>query len=71
MGIYFDAQLTSAREPSVRAAIAAGKHVYAEKPLAETLPAALELAGLARDAGIVTASSTTSCSCPACGSCGG
>ncbi|WP_103335436.1 Gfo/Idh/MocA family protein [Amycolatopsis sp. CA-126428] len=50
--IYFDAQLTSAREPSVREAIAAGKHVYAEKPLAETLPAALELAGLARDAGI-------------------
>ena len=50
--IYFDAQLTSAREPSVRSAIAAGKHVYAEKPLAETLHAALELAGLARDAGI-------------------
>jgi predicted dehydrogenase len=50
--IYFDAQLTSAREPSVRAAIAAGKHVYAEKPLAETLSSALELAGLARDAGI-------------------
>ncbi|KDN21407.1 Gfo/Idh/MocA family protein [Amycolatopsis rifamycinica] len=50
--VYFDAQLTSSREPSVRAAIAAGKHVYAEKPLAETLPAALELAGLARDAGI-------------------
>ncbi|WP_086842269.1 Gfo/Idh/MocA family protein [Amycolatopsis kentuckyensis] len=50
--VYFDAQLTSAREPSVRAAIAAGKHVYAEKPLAETLPAAMELAGLARDAGI-------------------
>lgn len=50
--IYFDAQLTSAREPSVRAAIAAGKHVYAEKPLADTLTAALELAGLARDAGI-------------------
>jgi predicted dehydrogenase len=52
VGIYFDAQLTSAREPSVRAAIAAGKHVYAEKPLAETLPSALELGGLARDAGI-------------------
>ncbi|WIV57569.1 Gfo/Idh/MocA family protein [Amycolatopsis nalaikhensis] len=50
--IYFDAQLTSAREPAVRAALAAGKHVYAEKPLAETLPSALELAGLARDAGI-------------------
>ncbi|WP_439377536.1 Gfo/Idh/MocA family protein [Amycolatopsis lexingtonensis] len=52
VGIYFDAQLTSAREPSVRAAIAAGKHVYAEKPLAEKLISALELAGLARDAGI-------------------
>jgi predicted dehydrogenase len=50
--IYFDAQLTSAREPAVRAAIAAGLHVYAEKPLAETLSGALELAGLARDAGI-------------------
>ncbi|MGW4061252.1 Gfo/Idh/MocA family protein [Amycolatopsis sp. NPDC004747] len=50
--VYFDAQLTSAREPSVRAAIAAGKHVYAEKPLAEKLTSALELAGLARDAGI-------------------
>jgi predicted dehydrogenase len=50
--IYFDAQLTSAREPSVRAAIAAGKHIYAEKPLADTLPAALELAALAQDAGI-------------------
>jgi len=50
--IYFDAQLTSAREPAVRKAIAAGKHVYAEKPLAESLPAALALAGLARDAGI-------------------
>jgi predicted dehydrogenase len=50
--IYFDAQLTSAREPAVRSAIAAGKHVYAEKPLAESLPAALELAGLAREAGI-------------------
>ena len=50
--IYFDAQLTSARESAVRKAIAAGKHVYAEKPLAESLPAALELAGLARDAGI-------------------
>jgi len=50
--IYFDAQLTSARDPAVRKAIAAGKHVYAEKPLAESLPAALELAGLAHDAGI-------------------
>src|SRR4051812_34007338 len=30
--IYFDAQLTSARPPAVGAAIAAGKHIYCEKP---------------------------------------
>jgi len=50
--IYFDAQVTSARADAVRAAIAAGKHVYAEKPLAATLDEALELAGLAAAAGI-------------------
>src|SRR5262245_4992438 len=29
--IYFDAQDTSAREESIRRAIAAGKHIYTEK----------------------------------------
>ena len=50
--IYFDAQLTRVRESSLRAAIAAGKHVYTEKPTAESLDSALELARLARQAGV-------------------
>ncbi|GAB2594307.1 Gfo/Idh/MocA family oxidoreductase [Streptomyces capparidis] len=50
--IYFDAQVTSAREPAVRQAVAAGKHIYCEKPTATDLDGALELARLARDAGV-------------------
>jgi predicted dehydrogenase len=50
--IYFDAQITSARVPAVRAAIAAGKHVYCEKPSAETLADALDLARRADAAGV-------------------
>ena len=50
--VYFDSQVTSAREEAIRAAIAAGKHVYTEKPTAESLEGALELARLARDAGV-------------------
>ncbi|HLU95436.1 MAG TPA: Gfo/Idh/MocA family oxidoreductase [Thermobifida alba] len=50
--MYFDAQITHAREAAVRSAIAAGKHVYVEKPTADNLSAALELAKLARDAGV-------------------
>jgi predicted dehydrogenase len=50
--VYFDAQVTSAREPSLAAAIAAGKHVYTEKPLADSLAGALRLAAAARAAGI-------------------
>lgn len=50
--IYFDAQVTSERAPAVKAAIAAGKHVYCEKPTAESLPAARELAALAAAAGV-------------------
>ncbi|MER7707093.1 Gfo/Idh/MocA family oxidoreductase [Kitasatospora sp. NPDC097605] len=50
--IYFDAQVTPAREAALRTAIAAGKHIYTEKPTAESLEAALDLARLARDAGV-------------------
>jgi predicted dehydrogenase len=50
--IYFDAQVTPARAAALRAAIAARKHVYTEKPTAEGLEEALELARLADAAGI-------------------
>ncbi|KOG88642.1 Gfo/Idh/MocA family protein [Streptomyces varsoviensis] len=50
--IYFDAQVTAARAEAVRKAVAAGKHVYCEKPTATGVTDALELARLARDAGV-------------------
>src|SRR5215469_13128098 len=50
--VYFDAQVTSERAPAVRHAIAAGKHVYCEKPVAGRLGEALELARLAQFAGV-------------------
>jgi predicted dehydrogenase len=50
--VYFDAQITGRRAPAVRAAIAAGKHIYCEKPVSEDLETALELGRLARDAGV-------------------
>src|SRR6267378_3894005 len=50
--VYFDTQVTSAREASLLKAFEAGKHVYTEKPVAETLDGALRLARAARAAGI-------------------
>src|SRR4051812_46620799 len=38
--VYFDAQVTQQREKAIKAALEAGKHVYTEKPLAETLDGA-------------------------------
>jgi len=52
--VYFDALSTSHRAAAVRQAIAAGKDVYCEKPVAEDLDTALELARIARDAGVKT-----------------
>jgi predicted dehydrogenase len=50
--VYFDAQTTDRRVPAVKKAIAAGKHVYCEKPTALTAGEALELHRLAEKAGV-------------------
>jgi predicted dehydrogenase len=52
IGVYFDTQVTSAREDALARAIAAGKHVYTEKPVAATAASALALARAAQAAGI-------------------
>src|ERR1700722_843470 len=50
--VYFDTQVTSAREVALMKAIEAGKHVYTEKPVASSLDGALRLARAAKAAGI-------------------
>jgi predicted dehydrogenase len=50
--IYADFLVTTARSAAIRRAIAAGKAIYTEKPTAETLDEALELAALATAAGV-------------------
>ena len=52
VSVYFDALSTSHRAPAVRRAIAAGKHVYCEKPVAEDVDTALDLARAAEAAGV-------------------
>ena len=50
--IYFDAQITGLRADSIRRAIAAGKHIYCEKPTAAHLEDALDLFRRCRAAGL-------------------
>ncbi len=50
--VYFDAQTTDRRAEAVTAAIAAGKHVYCEKPIAGETAVALELYRKAEQAGV-------------------
>ena len=50
--VFFDAGTTQMRADLLRRAIAAGKHVYCEKPTAETLEDALDVARRAEAAGL-------------------
>lgn len=50
LSIYFDAQTTDLRAAAVRKAIAAGKHIYCEKPIASSTGEAIELAALCEKA---------------------
>ena len=49
--IYFDASATGGRVARAKAAFAAGKHVYLEKPVAESVADALSLVSAAEQAG--------------------
>ena len=50
--IYFDAQTTGRRADAIRKAVAAGKHVYCEKPIATSTEIALELYRECEKAGV-------------------
>ncbi|WP_027504837.1 Gfo/Idh/MocA family protein [Rhodococcus sp. UNC23MFCrub1.1] len=50
--IYFDAQVTSRRADALSSAMKAGKHIFTEKPTAETLTQAIELARIGQNAGV-------------------
>src|SRR5690606_1267703 len=50
--VYFDAQTTGRRADAVKKAVAAGKHVYCEKPVATSTESAMELYRVAEKAGV-------------------
>jgi predicted dehydrogenase len=51
--IYFDSQVTNERRKAILKAAAAGKHVYTEKPIAESVAEGQELVDAAERQGIV------------------
>jgi predicted dehydrogenase len=51
--IYFDAQVTSERTKAILKAVAAGKHVYTEKPTAESVAEGQEMVDAAERHGII------------------
>lgn len=51
--IYFDAQVTSERKKAILKAAAAGKHVFTEKPIAESVDEGMELVAAAERHGII------------------
>jgi len=63
IGIYFDATATGGRPERLSTAFAAGKHVYTEKPVAETLEQALALAREAKRAGVKNGVVQDNCFC--------
>ncbi|QFG70310.1 Gfo/Idh/MocA family oxidoreductase [Ornithinimicrobium pratense] len=52
--IYFDAATTQARKGAILSAIAAGKHIYTEKPIAESVADGMDLVRAAEEAGVTT-----------------
>src|SRR5699024_4739019 len=50
--IVFDASMTSLRAATLSKAMRAGKHIFTEKPTAETLTEAVDLARLRNETGV-------------------
>ncbi|MDJ0358047.1 Gfo/Idh/MocA family oxidoreductase [Paenarthrobacter sp. PH39-S1] len=50
--VVFDASMTSLRAATLKKAMAAGKHIFTEKPTAQTLEEAIELARIGRESGV-------------------
>ena len=67
--LFFDAATTKLRAKLLHKAIASGKDIYCEKPIAENLSDALAIAARRRKRACGTASCRTSCFCPGSSSC--